>query len=178
MSEESKKDLKEKIMVKMTGLNLWTLATINEEGKPWVRYVTPTRSDEDLTIWMATSIGSRKAGQIRKNPEVHMTEIAKILGVTRGAVQQTVDRLMKKGLVEKYMDESDKKKVYLSLTPKGRTAFNGHETYHAELSSYLGEHFNRLRPKEVDSMREFFTKVESFMDVYNEQKLQRKSQAK
>jgi len=115
---------------------------------------------------------------IGKHPEVHMAEIANILGVTRGAVQQTVGRLLKKGLVEKYMDESDRKRVYLSLTPKGKTAFKGHEKYHAELSSYLTEHFSRLRPKEVESLKGFFTRVESFMDVYNEQKLQRKRQAK
>ena len=108
---------------------------------------------------------------IGKHPEAHMAEIATILGVTRGAVQQTVGRLLKKGLVEKYMDESDRKKVYLSLTPKGRTAFEGHEEYHAELSSYLAEHFNRLRPKEVDALEDFFSKVESFMDAYNEQKV-------
>ena len=115
---------------------------------------------------------------IGKHPEVHMAEMARILGVTRGAIQQTVGRLVKKGLVEKFMDESDRKKVYLELTAKGNAAFDGHEEYHAELSSYLGEHFNRSRPKEVDSLKGFFTRVESFMDVYNEQKLQRKRQAK
>ena len=115
---------------------------------------------------------------IGKHPEVHMAEIANILGVTRGAVQQTAGKLLKKGLVEKLMDENDKKKVYLSLTPKGKTAFKGHEEYHAELASYLAEHFNRLHSREADSLKDFFTRVESFMDVYNEQKLQRKRQAK
>lgn len=110
---------------------------------------------------------------IGKHPEVHMAEMARILGVTRGAIQQTVGRLVKKGLVEKFMDESDRKKVYLELTKKGNVAFDGHEAYHAELSSYLGEYFNRLRPKEVVALKDFFNKAESFMDVYNEQKLQR-----
>jgi DNA-binding MarR family transcriptional regulator len=64
-----------------------------------------------------------------------MAEIANILGVTRGAVQQMAGRLLKKGLVEKLMDKNDRKRVYLSLTPKGEIAFKGHEEYHAELSS-------------------------------------------
>ena len=110
---------------------------------------------------------------IGKHPDVHMAEIANVLGVTRGAVQQTAGKLLKKGLVEKLMDENDKKKVYLSLTPKGKIAFQGHEEYHAELASYLAEHFNRLRPKEAESLTDFFTRVESFMDAYNEQKVQR-----
>jgi DNA-binding MarR family transcriptional regulator len=70
------------------------------------------------------------------------------------------------------MDENDKKKVYLSLTPKGKVAFQGHEEYHAELASCLAEHFDRLRPKEAESLTDFFTRVESFMDAYNEQKVQ------
>jgi DNA-binding MarR family transcriptional regulator len=111
---------------------------------------------------------------IGKYPDAHMAEIAKILGVTRGAVQQTAERLLKKGLIEKLMDESDRKKVYLSLTPKGQTAFKGREEYHAELSSYLRGHFNRLRPTELDSLKDFFAQVEAFMDSFNEQKLQQK----
>jgi len=112
---------------------------------------------------------------IGKHPEVHMAEMARILGVTRGAIQQTVGRLVKKGLVEKFMGEGDRKKVYLELTAKGNAAFDGHEAYHAELSSYLGDYFNRLRPREVASLKGFFDEVESFMDVYHEQKLQKKN---
>ena len=110
---------------------------------------------------------------IGKHPDVHMAEIANILGVTRGAVQQTAGKLLKKGLVKKLMDENDRKKVYLSLTTKGKVAFQGHEEYHAELASYLAGHFNRLRPKEADSLKDFFTKVDLFMDGYNDQKAQR-----
>jgi DNA-binding MarR family transcriptional regulator len=107
---------------------------------------------------------------IGKHPEVHMAELARILGVTRGAIQQTVDRLVKKGMVEKFMDESDRKKVYLELTEKGNTAFDGHEAYHAELSSRLGKCFERLRPGEVASLRNLLDEVESAMRGYREQK--------
>jgi len=64
--------LKEKILSKVNKPTLSALATITEDGKPWVRYVTPM-ADENLTFWMATFIHSRKVAQIRKNPEVHLT---------------------------------------------------------------------------------------------------------
>lgn len=115
---------------------------------------------------------------IGKHPDAHMAEIASILGVTRGAVQQTAGRLFKKGLVEKRMERNDRKRVYLSLTPKGKTAFEGHEDYHAGLSSYLAGHFGRLRAGEVDALKDFFARVEAFMDAYNEQKHQQKSRGK
>jgi general stress protein 26 len=52
--------------------HLATLATISEEGKPWVRYVIP-RATDDLIIRIATRVKSRKLAHIRKNPEVHLT---------------------------------------------------------------------------------------------------------
>ncbi len=76
-------ELKQKILAKMDRPTLAALATINEEGKPWVRYCTPV-ADGDLTIWMATSLQSRKVGQIKKNPEVHLT-----LGVTDPTAAQS-----------------------------------------------------------------------------------------
>ena len=111
---------------------------------------------------------------IGKHPEVHMAEMARILGVTRGAVQQTVGRLVKKGLVEKFMDEGDRKKVYLELTAKGNAAFDGHEKYHAEQSSRMEKLFEGFRPRELDRLREVLDEVESFMDLYREQKLRQK----
>jgi DNA-binding MarR family transcriptional regulator len=113
---------------------------------------------------------------IGKHPDVHMAEIANVLGVTRGAVQQTAGKLLKKGLVEKLMDENDRKRVYLSLTPKGKIAYQGHEEYHAELSSSLAEHFRGLQPTETASLKDFFTRVESFMDVYDAEKMQQRRQ--
>lgn len=72
MSATRKQELKEKILAKFQGPTLCTLATLTEDGKPWVRYVTPF-ADENLTIWMATFLNSRKVGQIKKNPEIHLT---------------------------------------------------------------------------------------------------------
>ncbi len=48
------------------------LATINEAGAPWVRYVT-IRGECDFTLSFCTSLTSRKARHIAANPEVHLT---------------------------------------------------------------------------------------------------------
>ncbi len=52
--------------------HLASLATISEDGKPWVRYVIPRASD-DLTLRIATRVNSRKVGHIKRVPEVHLT---------------------------------------------------------------------------------------------------------
>lgn len=47
-------------------------ATLTEDKKPWVRYVSVTVSD-DLTIRFSTFISSRKVKQLKKNSEVHLS---------------------------------------------------------------------------------------------------------
>jgi general stress protein 26 len=76
MTDSSPKGLKEKILAKLTGPTLCAVATVTEDGKPWVRYMILS-ADEHLTIWGATFASFRKVGEIRKNPEVHLTTGAK-----------------------------------------------------------------------------------------------------
>ncbi|RPI76268.1 MAG: hypothetical protein EHM45_13430 [Desulfobacteraceae bacterium] len=47
------------------------LATVTEDGKPWVRYVI-AQGAEDLTIRFSSFANSRKVRQIKNNPEVHL----------------------------------------------------------------------------------------------------------
>jgi general stress protein 26 len=65
-------DLKEKIYEKMKEHTLASFATIAENGKPWTRYVV-VKADDQLNIWFATFLNSRKTLQIAKNAEVHLT---------------------------------------------------------------------------------------------------------
>jgi general stress protein 26 len=65
-------DIKERILAILAQPQLCGLATITQDGKPWVRYVMAVAS-ADLTIRCATHSGARKVKQIKKNPEVHLT---------------------------------------------------------------------------------------------------------
>jgi len=97
-------ELKKKIQAKMTTPQLSALATITEDGKPWVRYVTPVM-DHNLTVWMATFAGSRKVAHIKKNPEVHLTT-----GVT--CMETAESYLQIQGRAEVLTDAATKKEVW------------------------------------------------------------------
>jgi general stress protein 26 len=97
-------NLKQKILAKIKGPTLSALATITEDGRPWVRYVTPV-ADKNLTFWMATFINSRKVAQIRKNPEVHLT-----IGVSTPETAESY--LQVQGRAEILTDEKTKKAVW------------------------------------------------------------------
>ena len=69
-------DLKERILAIITGPQLAGLATVTEEGRPWVRYVITIGSDS-MDLRLATFANARKVKQIEQNPEVHL-----VCGVT------------------------------------------------------------------------------------------------
>jgi len=97
-------DLQRKIQDKMKTPQLSALATITEDGKPWVRYVMPFM-DENMTIWMATFAASRKVGHIKKNPEVHLT-----VGVT--SMETAESYLQIQGRAEVLTDAPTKKAAW------------------------------------------------------------------
>lgn len=104
MSDASRQELKKKILAKLDRPTLSVLATITEDGKPWVRYVTPM-ADEELNIWMATFVNSRKVAQIRRNPEIHLTT-----GVTDMTTAESY--LQVQGRAEILTDERTKRAVW------------------------------------------------------------------
>lgn len=69
-------ELRKKILEILEKVQLAGFATINEEGKPWVRYVM-TKGSDDMTVRFSTFVSARKVKQIEANPEVHLT-----MGVT------------------------------------------------------------------------------------------------
>jgi len=65
-------ELRQKVRDLLREPVLASLATLTEDGKPWVRYVVATAGD-DLTLRFASFLNSRKVEQIRRDPNVHMT---------------------------------------------------------------------------------------------------------
>lgn len=64
--------LKERILDIVKGPTLAELATITEDGKPWVRPVIIEAKDDMIFRCAAVEWG-RKNAQVQKNPEVHLT---------------------------------------------------------------------------------------------------------
>jgi len=97
-------ELKAKILAKMNAPTLASFATLTEDGKPWVRYVTPL-ADQDMVIRFATFIASRKVAQVKKNPEVHLT-----LGVTDPMTAQSYIQVQGKAQIK--TDQASREKVW------------------------------------------------------------------
>lgn len=99
-----KAELKGKIFEVMKGRQLVSLATLTDDGKPWVRYVTTTGT-EDLTLYVNTFAQSRKVAQIKANPNVHV-----ILGARPDEMNHPYLNIVATG--EVLVDDETKKKFW------------------------------------------------------------------
>ena len=63
----------------------------------------------------------------------NMSQVAKALSVTVGTLTIAINNLVKKGYVDRERSEKDRRVVYISLSDKGRKAYEHHAKFHREM---------------------------------------------
>lgn len=101
---------------------------------------------------------------IGDNPGMHVSELARIAGVTRGAVSQLVSKLEKKGLVTKTEDPENSLKTVPVLTNKGNVAYYAHAQRHEEMDKDLFNFVNQLTDGQFSLVEEFLNHLEKMAD--------------
>lgn len=66
-----------------------------------------------------------------------MSEIAGQLHITVGTLTVAINNLVKKGFVERYKSEKDRRIVKVGLTKRGKMIYNAHEAFHCDLVNAL-----------------------------------------
>ena len=97
-----------------------------------------------------------------------MSELARTLNVTQGAVSQLVARMEKKGFVVRHKCADDKRQTVATLTEKGRLLYQEHTRYDLAryteilemLSGYSDEELRRIRDFET-ILQAIFTKADN-----------------
>lgn len=92
---------------------------------------------------------------IGNNPGMHLIDIANIFNLTKGAISQTLKRLEKKGMIYKQVYESNRTKILIYLTEKGKIAHKTHIDGHREKDKALYEFFEKLSDNQVDIITKF-----------------------
>lgn len=62
-----------------------------------------------------------------------MSEIAAELEITMGTLTTAVDKLIRKGYLERNRSDSDRRIVNVSLTQRGKLAYRIHEKFHMDM---------------------------------------------
>ena len=95
---------------------------------------------------------------IGKNPEINLTRLADMTGVTRGAISQIVKRLIMKRYITRYRTRNNKE-INLRLSDKGALIFKGHAAFEKELFAFAEQIYEDATPAERDLVKRLFVVI-------------------
>ena len=98
--------------------------------------------------------------EIKNSNGSHISEIARKLDVTRGAVSQIIMKLEKKGFVRKEMISENQLKLVPVLTEKGEIADSSHKKYHEVFNNSLKGILRKNNIDERKIIKKFLLDVE------------------
>lgn len=88
--------------------------------------------------------------------------LVKKLGITKGAVSQTISRLEKKGILEKRKEQNE---LDILFTPLGKEAITGCKKIRSELVKQLSLYIKNLADNEIETINRFFMHIEDRLDL-------------
>ena len=106
-------------------------------------------TNNDMHVIDAIGIGAPK----------NMTSIARELSVTVGTLTIAMNSLVKKGYVVRERGQEDRRIVYISLSEKGRKAFDHHARFHQEMIEGITE---TLDEDEMQVLARALTKLDGW----------------
>jgi len=95
---------------------------------------------------------------VGRHKEINMTRLAEQMGVTRGAISQTIAKLAGKDLIRREKT-TNMKEVTLSLTQKGHTVLKGQESFQKEIFTFASALYSKASPADVELVRGLFTAI-------------------
>jgi DNA-binding MarR family transcriptional regulator len=128
-------------------------------------------------LWQQTEFKARKFGTedelsgseihlieaVGMNEGLSVTDLARRLGITKGAVSQTLKRLEAKELVAKETDPANTSRITVSLSTKGKVAYYSHLQWHEAMDGGFRDYFVHLPEDKVRFMDEFLSLLEQFL---------------
>lgn len=103
------------------------------------------------------------------NKNINITKLAKIQGITKGAVSKMVKKLVEKNLVEKNISPDTENEVILNLTKDGEKVYTGHKQYSDKLNKKLFNLYATLSEDMIDKIKELGIETEKiFLEIIDE----------
>jgi DNA-binding MarR family transcriptional regulator len=101
---------------------------------------------------------------IENEIDTNATQIAKQLGLTKGAVSQTLSRLEKKGIIVKTKDPYNKNELTLNLTDSGKKAYELCQSIQSSFLAAQDDYLEKLNSKEKGVVLNFLIHLGKTMD--------------
>lgn len=103
-------------------------------------------TNNDMHVIEAIGIGDPK----------NMSTIARLLSVTVGTLTIAMNSLVKKGYVTRQRGTADRREVYISLSEKGREAYEHHARFHRAMIESVSDGLNQ---EELEMLVRTLTKL-------------------
>ena len=116
------------------------------------------RSDQtDLSISEIHMLEAVGKGKDRRRT---ISELAEVLNITLPSVTVAINKLMKKGYVEKVRGEEDGRIVYVSLTRQGRRIDSAHRYFHESMVRSI---IRDMTESEMQALYKGVMKLDTFL---------------
>ena len=120
------------------------------EGRCLITEEFSDMTNNDMHIVEAIGLGEAKRS----------SEVAKLMSVTTGTLTRAVDGLVEHGYVVRTRSDKDKRVVYLTLTERGKAAFDHHKRFHEEMvanvKANLSEEELAILIRSLNNLNEYF----------------------
>lgn len=101
---------------------------------------------------------------IKKHDHINITELANYLGITKSAVSQMINKLVKKGMVVKTVLSKSDTEVALTLTEIGEKVCQGHDQYHRELYQYLDQVLTEIPESDIEVFKNILNQLDNILN--------------
>ena len=112
-------------------------------------------TSNDMHVIEAIGIGEPK----------NMSSIARMLSVTVGTLTIAMNSLVKKGYVLRERGKEDRRVVYISLTERGKAAYEHHARFHRTMIDSVSK---ELTPEQLELLVETLTKLNKWFRYWQE----------
>jgi DNA-binding MarR family transcriptional regulator len=96
---------------------------------------------------------------IYNNPNINAGEYSNILGITKGALTQLMNKLIQKKLAFSYTKDGNKKEKYYTLTSLGEKARKAHLEHYLQGNKALCQYFSSLNTDDTKVILDFLDKI-------------------
>ncbi|MCG8619075.1 MAG: MarR family transcriptional regulator [Desulfobacterales bacterium] len=100
---------------------------------------------------------------IGDSPAQGVTDLSRLIGVTKGAISQSLKRLEKKGLTDKTPDPENLSRSLVTLTAKGQVAYWAHKHWHETMDGGFSRYLETINERDITVILDFLTRVEDFL---------------
>ncbi|MFC2005249.1 MarR family winged helix-turn-helix transcriptional regulator [Chloroflexota bacterium] len=110
------------------------------------------------------------AQAIGRHSGINITKLAEQAGVTKGAVSQTINKLVRKGLVRKTHAPGNEKEVILELTDLGWVGFQNHEKFHMDTLDIARQYYGDQLKSKLERINLAVDDIYKMLNEYDKRK--------